>query len=164
MSGGVRTESVVARANEAVAAAQRAFPIWSSTPPGQRRRLLEQAAQLLMERQPEIATLVTEETGGTVGWGMFNVQLATAMLAYNAAQADALVEEEIPSHINGATGPSSWQRSASSSVTTEKASAVQSLLHPISSSPLLGKLYPHVRVEFPPASAYHRGAGQGHSS
>ena len=29
-----------------------------------------------MERQPEIAGIMTEETGSTFGWGMFNVELA----------------------------------------------------------------------------------------
>jgi hypothetical protein len=33
-----------------------------------------------MERQAEIAAIVTEETGGTFGSGMFNVQLAAGML------------------------------------------------------------------------------------
>lgn len=40
-----------------------------------------------MRRQSEIAALVTEETGGTLGWGGFDVQLAAGMLAYYAGQA-----------------------------------------------------------------------------
>jgi len=55
-----------------------------------------------MERQHEIAALVTEETGGTLGWGMFNVQLAADMLAYYAGETDAPAEErELDSHIPG---------------------------------------------------------------
>jgi vanillin dehydrogenase len=55
-----------------------------------------------MERQSEIANLVADETNGTVGWGMFNVQLGAGMLAYYANQVDAPAEEqEIPSHIPG---------------------------------------------------------------
>jgi len=89
-------------ARAAVEAAEGAFPVWSATPPAQRRRLLERARELLMERQAAIAALVTEETGGTLGWGMFNVQLAADMLGYHAGQADAPAEEqEIPSHIPG---------------------------------------------------------------
>jgi vanillin dehydrogenase len=85
-----------------VEAAERAFPGWSATPAAERRRLLERTRELLMERQAAIAALVTEETGGTLGWGMFNVQLAAGMLAYYAGQADAPAEEqEIPSHIPG---------------------------------------------------------------
>ena len=90
-----------AHARAAVEAAERAFPSWSATPAAERRRLLERASELLMERQADIAALVTEETRGTLGWGMFNVQLAAGMLAYYAGQADALAEEEIPSHIAG---------------------------------------------------------------
>ena len=55
-----------------------------------------------MARQRDIATLVTEETGGTLGWGMFNVQLGASMLAYYAGQTDLSTEEQdIPSHIPG---------------------------------------------------------------
>ena len=86
----------------AVAAAELAFPSWSATPPTERSSLLERASQLLMERQREIATLVTEETHGTLGWGMFNVKLAADMLAYYAGETDAPVEEqELPSQIPG---------------------------------------------------------------
>jgi vanillin dehydrogenase len=89
-------------ARAAVMAAELAFPRWSATPPPQRSRLLERASELLMERQREIATLVTEETGGTLGWGMFNVQLAADMLAYYAGETDAPAEErELRSHIPG---------------------------------------------------------------
>jgi acyl-CoA reductase-like NAD-dependent aldehyde dehydrogenase len=101
---GVGTAAAAARANAraVVEAAERAFPGWSATPPAERRGLLQRASELLIERQSEIAALVTEETGGTLGWGMFNVQLAAGMLAYYAGHADALSEdEEIPSQIPG---------------------------------------------------------------
>jgi vanillin dehydrogenase len=89
-------------ARAAVEAAERAFPGWSATPPAQRGRLLERARELLLERQAAIAALVTEETGATSGWGLFNVELAAGMLAYYAGQTDAPAEEqEIPSHIPG---------------------------------------------------------------
>src|SRR6266487_2789949 len=87
-------------ARRAVEAAARAFPQWSATPPGDRGGLLQRASELLMDRQAAIADLVTEETNGTIAWGMFNVQLGAGMLAYYANQADAPAEEqEIPSHI-----------------------------------------------------------------
>ena len=86
----------------AVEAAERAFPQWSAMAPSERGSLLQRASQLLMERQAAIAALVTEETNGTLGWGMFNVQLGAGMLAYYANHADATAEEqEIPSHIPG---------------------------------------------------------------
>ena len=89
-------------ARAAVEAAEGAFPGWSSMAPAARGGLLQRASELLLERQQEIAALVTEETGGTFGWGMFNVQLGAGMLAYSASQADVEAEEqEIPSHIPG---------------------------------------------------------------
>ena len=89
-------------ARAAVEAAEGALPDWSVTSPLQRGRLLERAGQLLMERQAAIAALVTEETGATLGWGMFNVQLGSGMLAYYAGQMGAPDEEQvIPSHIPG---------------------------------------------------------------
>jgi vanillin dehydrogenase len=86
----------------AVDAAERAFPEWSAAAPGERGGLLQHASELLMERQAAIAGLVTEETNGTLGWGMFNVQLGAGMLAYYANHADVRGEErEIPSDIPG---------------------------------------------------------------
>jgi vanillin dehydrogenase len=87
---------------DAVEAAERAFPQWSATAASERGSLLQRASELLMERQAAIAALVTEETNGTLGWGMFNVQLGAGMLAYYANQTDLTAEEhEIPSHIPG---------------------------------------------------------------
>jgi vanillin dehydrogenase len=54
-----------------------------------------------MERQEEIAGIVTEETGAVFGWGMFNVQLAAGIWREAAAQAYGLVGEEIPSDVPG---------------------------------------------------------------
>ena len=72
-------------ARAAVDAAHAAFGEWSRSAPGQRRAILLKAAELLLERAPEIAGIVTEETGGVFGWGMFNVELAAGMLREAAA-------------------------------------------------------------------------------
>jgi acyl-CoA reductase-like NAD-dependent aldehyde dehydrogenase len=71
---GGRTAAAAARANAraGVEAAERAFPSWSATSPAERRGALQRASELLLERQADIAALVTEETGGTLGWGMFS--------------------------------------------------------------------------------------------
>jgi vanillin dehydrogenase len=90
-----------ADARRAVDAAQAAFGEWASTPPGQRRALLSGAADLLMERAREIAAVMTEEVGGTFGWGMFNCDLAARMLREAAAQAYAVTGEVIPSDVPG---------------------------------------------------------------
>ena len=88
-------------ARAAVDAAHEAFAEWSRSAPGARRAILSKAADLMMERQTEIAQIVTEETGGVFGWGMFNVELAAGMLREAAAQAYGLVGEVIPSDVPG---------------------------------------------------------------
>jgi vanillin dehydrogenase len=88
-------------ARAAAEAAGEAFREWSQTPPSMRRELLQKAAGLLMERAPEIAGVVTQETGGTFGWGMFNCKLAAGMLGEAAAQTTAVTGEIIPSDVPG---------------------------------------------------------------
>jgi acyl-CoA reductase-like NAD-dependent aldehyde dehydrogenase len=88
-------------ARAAVDAAAEAFPAWSRTPVEERRGLLDRAAELLMERQEGIAAVVTEETGATFGWGMFNVELAAGMLQAAGAFAAQVADAEIESHIPG---------------------------------------------------------------
>ena len=88
-------------ARAAVDAAQAAFPAWSQTTAEERRAVLTKAADLLSERAEQIAQIVTEETGGVFGWGMFNVQLASGMLREAGAQAGGLASEEIPSGVPG---------------------------------------------------------------
>jgi vanillin dehydrogenase len=88
-------------ASAAVRAAQAAFPAWSAGPPAHRREILTRAADLMQERAEQIATLVTQETGGVFGWGMFNVQLASGMLREAAAQAYWMTGEVIPSDVPG---------------------------------------------------------------
>ncbi len=105
------TEDVVGRAaaaapedvDAAVEAAQGAFEAWGFGPPAARREVLTKAADLLQERAEEISAIVTEETGGTFGWGMFNCQLASGMLREAGAQAYGAVGQVIPSDIPGAT-------------------------------------------------------------
>src|SRR4051812_5738540 len=88
-------------ARRAVEAAQATFPAWSATPPGERRRLLSAAADLVMERAPEIASAMTEEVGATFGCGMFNCDLASRMLREAAAQTYAVTGDVIPSVVPG---------------------------------------------------------------
>jgi benzaldehyde dehydrogenase (NAD) len=88
-------------ARAAVDAAWAAFGEWSRSAPAQRREVLGKAADVLSSRAEEIAGIVTEETGGVFGWGMFNVQLAAGMLREAAAQAYWLTGEVIPSDVPG---------------------------------------------------------------
>jgi acyl-CoA reductase-like NAD-dependent aldehyde dehydrogenase len=105
-TGDVATTAAAARREDARAAADaagEAFAEWAASPPAQRRELLQKAAALLMERAEEIAGIVTAETGGTFGWGMFNCSLAADMLNEAAAQTTAVRGEVIPSNVPGLT-------------------------------------------------------------
>jgi acyl-CoA reductase-like NAD-dependent aldehyde dehydrogenase len=88
-------------ARRAVEAAASAFEDWSETPITKRRELLERAAQLMEDRGSEFAQTVADETGGTFGWGMFNVMLATGMLREAGVFAAAVHDQEIHSQISG---------------------------------------------------------------
>jgi benzaldehyde dehydrogenase (NAD) len=105
-TGEVATTAAAASADDArraVEAAADAFGEWSHMPPGKRRELLSAAADTLASRGEAIAAMVTEECGGTFGWGMFNVSLAAGMLRQAASQAyDGLTGEVIPSDVPGA--------------------------------------------------------------
>jgi vanillin dehydrogenase len=90
-------------ARAAADAAAQAFPEWSQTPPSARRELLTKAAGIIGERAQDIAAVVTEETGGTFGWGMFNCKLASGMLIEAAAMTTAVTGEIIPSDVPGLT-------------------------------------------------------------
>ena len=90
-----------ADARAAADAAWAAFGTWSRSAPAQRREVLGRAAEVLSSRAQEIAGLITEETGGVFGWGMFNVSLAAGMLREAAAQAYWLTGDVIPSDVPG---------------------------------------------------------------
>ena len=87
--------------DRAIDAARGAFRGWADTAPAERRTLLTGAADLLLERAADIAGVMTEEVGGTFGWGMFNCDLASRMLREAAAQTYAAGGEVIPSDVPG---------------------------------------------------------------
>jgi acyl-CoA reductase-like NAD-dependent aldehyde dehydrogenase len=91
----------VADARAAVDAAHAAFPAWSSAPFAKRRTTLWKAADLLEARAAEVAELITLETGGTFGWGMFNAGFAASILRESAAVVSQVQGEVIPSNQPG---------------------------------------------------------------
>ncbi|MBT8474257.1 MAG: aldehyde dehydrogenase family protein, partial [Alphaproteobacteria bacterium] len=52
-----------ATVEEAIAAAEAAFPAWRSTPPAKRARIMFRFKQLLEEHADEVVALLTEEHG-----------------------------------------------------------------------------------------------------
>lgn len=83
-------------ARAAVDAAAGAFPAWSRSGPGERRRLLNRAADLVVERTADFAEAIIAETGGTAGWAEFNCALAADMLREAAAMTTQVLGEVIP--------------------------------------------------------------------
>ena len=88
-------------ATGAVEAAAAAFPLWSQTPPGERRALLIKAAHALEARAEEFAAAMAAETGASALWAGFNVHLAAGMLVEAAAATTQINGDLIPSDVPG---------------------------------------------------------------
>ena len=100
VTGEVASRAAAAKAADvqtAVDAAQAAFRSWSETGPGERRRLLLRAADLLEAREEEFATAMLTETGATRMWAGFNVHLAAGVLREAAALTTQITGDVIPS-------------------------------------------------------------------
>ena len=91
-----------ADAGKACDAAAAAFPDWSHTPPAERQRYFLRAAGILERRQQEIVGIITRETGGTLGWGMFQTGFVPGLLREAAGQVHAINGEIIPADLPGA--------------------------------------------------------------
>ena len=89
-------------AKKACDAAAAAFPGWSQIPPAERQIYFLKAADILERRQQEILQIISEETGGTFGWGMFQTGFIPGLLREAAAQVHAITGEIIPADLPGA--------------------------------------------------------------
>jgi acyl-CoA reductase-like NAD-dependent aldehyde dehydrogenase len=99
VSAAVATRAAAATADDAHAAADAAaaaFPAWAETGPGQRRSLLQKAADLLEARSGDFIARMCAETGATAGWGGFNAMLAAGMLREAAAITTQIDGQVIP--------------------------------------------------------------------
>ncbi|NGN41149.1 aldehyde dehydrogenase [Mesorhizobium sp. CGMCC 1.15528] len=104
ISGEVATRVAAATVEDARRAANRAakaFPAWSATGPGARRKILLAAADKLQAKAPEFVAAMAAETGATAGWAMFNVGLAADMLREAASLTTQIAGEIIPSNRPG---------------------------------------------------------------
>jgi acyl-CoA reductase-like NAD-dependent aldehyde dehydrogenase/ABC-type branched-subunit amino acid transport system ATPase component len=88
-------------ARKAADAAAAAFPAWSATSPGERRKKLLAAADALRARSDDFVAAMAEEIGATAGWAMFNVGLAADMLVEAASLTTQISGEVIPSNRPG---------------------------------------------------------------
>ncbi|GAB2180767.1 aldehyde dehydrogenase [Denitratisoma sp. agr-D3] len=93
--------ATVADADSAADAAQAAFPAWSATLPGERRKLLLKAAEIMDAKTPEFIARGVAEAGGAPIWYGFNAMLAANMLREAAALTTQVGGEVIPSDVPG---------------------------------------------------------------
>ena len=104
LDGEVATTAPAAAPADAVAAveaAAAAFPGWSRTGPGERRRALQKAADALESRADDFANAMACETGAAAPWAGFNVHLAADMLREAAALTTQIDGQVIPSDVPG---------------------------------------------------------------
>jgi acyl-CoA reductase-like NAD-dependent aldehyde dehydrogenase len=101
-SAGRIAVSTAADARHAANVAASAFPAWSATTPGERRALLDRAANLLRARTADFAAVIAAETGGTAAWAELNCRIAESILREAAALTTQIGGEVIPSDRAGA--------------------------------------------------------------
>ncbi|MER9947242.1 aldehyde dehydrogenase [Mesorhizobium sp. M0047] len=92
----VSNHSAVTAALAAVDSAQAAFQQWSELGPSERRRRLNDAADLLAGKGDEFTALMAEEIGASAAWAHFNVRLAAGMMREAAAMTSQISGEVIP--------------------------------------------------------------------
>jgi acyl-CoA reductase-like NAD-dependent aldehyde dehydrogenase len=71
-------------AHEAANSAASAFPQWSQTSDDERSRILNKAADLLLERADQFVEVIASEIGGSELWARFNCELAADIFRHAA--------------------------------------------------------------------------------
>ncbi len=109
MTGAVATRAAAASvgdAHKACDAAAAAFPEWSVVAPGERRRLLLKAADILQSKADLFAEAVVAETGSPAHWSHFNVGFAADIIREAASLTTQITGDVIPSDRPGSTSMS----------------------------------------------------------
>ncbi len=89
----------VAAVDEAIAAAQRATPVWTGMLPQDRGRILRAWAELVLEHRCDLATLVTLEQGKPLAESLSEVEYGASFLEWFAEEGRRAYGETIPSHL-----------------------------------------------------------------
>lgn len=82
---------------QAIEAASRAFPAWSSATAYKRAEILEKAWQLMLERKEDLANLMTREQGKPLRAALNEVQYGADFLKWFAEEARRMYGETVPS-------------------------------------------------------------------
>ena len=93
--------ATLADCDAACDAAAAVFPAWAAMGPGERRKLLLKAADLLDARAPEFIGYGVAEAGSAPMWYGFNAMLAASMLREAASMTTQISGEVIPSDVPG---------------------------------------------------------------
>jgi len=94
---GAVADGGAAHAASAISAAAAALPAWSATSAYERSACLYRAYQLMMERQAELAELMTREQGKPIKAARNEVKYAADFLLWFAEEAKRIYGETIPS-------------------------------------------------------------------
>lgn len=78
----------------AMAASNQAYASWSTTPIGDRAAIMSRAADLMVERASELASIITLEMGKLRSEAEGEVQLAADILRYYATEGPAILADE----------------------------------------------------------------------
>ena len=91
----------VADLDRALAAAERGFPVWRATPPQERAKVLKRAADLLRERQADIARNATIEAGKPIVETRIEVGMAADTLEWYAEEGRRAYGRVLPQRAPG---------------------------------------------------------------
>jgi acyl-CoA reductase-like NAD-dependent aldehyde dehydrogenase len=89
-------EADKADVEEAVDAAQRAFPVWRSTPPAEKGRLLLAVSRAITAERQELAFLESRDTGKPLSQAQTDVDVSARYFEFYAGLADKLLGSTIP--------------------------------------------------------------------
>ncbi|ABY34603.1 MAG TPA: NAD-dependent succinate-semialdehyde dehydrogenase [Chloroflexus aurantiacus] len=84
----------------AIAAAVAAQPGWAATPAGERAALLRRVAQMMLDRQQELATIMTLEQGKPLAEARGEIAYAASFLSWFAGEAERIYGMTIPASTN----------------------------------------------------------------
>jgi succinate-semialdehyde dehydrogenase/glutarate-semialdehyde dehydrogenase len=93
--------ATVADLDEALAAAQRAFPLWKNTSPLERSRILRRAAELIRERAPAIGRNITLDQGKPLQEAIAEVHVCAEHAEWHAEEGRRIYGRVIPPRQSG---------------------------------------------------------------
>src|SRR6202158_4651510 len=105
-----------ADARAAVDAAAKAFPAWAESTPDERARLFLKASEIVRRRRTEIAEILARETGSTISFSTFQMDLVAATLQQVAGwvympKGEVLATNQPATHSIGVWEPrAAWAR------------------------------------------------------